>query len=79
MKLKELAHSRTGHKGDISNISIMVYNEQDYKLVKERVTPEKVKKYFSDICKGEVISYEIDSIHFLNFILVLKPSLRQTW
>ena len=43
MKLLDIAHSRTGDKGNISNISLIVYDEKDYKLICEKVTAEKVK------------------------------------
>lgn len=69
MKLKEIAHSRTGDKGEISNISLIVYDEKDYELVKSKVTAERIKDYFSEICKGQVTRYEIDSISSLNFVL----------
>ena len=62
MKLKEIAHSRTGDKGDISNISLIPYKKEDYEMLKEKVTPEVVKAYFGEICKGEVVRYDIDSI-----------------
>lgn len=69
MKLKEIAHSRTGDKGEISNISLIPYNIDDYELLKRKVTAERVKEYFKEICKGEVIRYEIDNINSLNFVL----------
>ncbi len=69
MKLKEIAHSRTGDKGDISNISLIAYNVEDYAILKEKVTPEIVKEYFGEICNGEVIRYEIDSLYAMNFVL----------
>lgn len=69
MLLKEIAHSRTGDKGDISNISLIVYDKSNYGLVKEKITATKVKDYFKEICHGEVVRYEIDSIHSLNFVL----------
>ena len=62
MKLLDIAHSRTGDKGNISNISLIVYNEKDYSLIKEKVTAEKVKNFFSDIVKGEVIRYEMENL-----------------
>ena len=52
MRLKEIAHSRTGDKGEISNISLIAYDEEGYKILKEKVTADLVKEYFSDICKG---------------------------
>lgn len=69
MRLKDIAHSRTGDKGDISNISLIAYKSEDYKILKEKVTTEVVKEYFKDICHGEVKRYEIDSIGGLNFVL----------
>lgn len=69
MKLLDIAHSRTGDKGNISNISLIAYNEKDYKLLKEKITAEKVKRYFSDIVKGEVIRYELDNLCALNFVM----------
>lgn len=69
MRLKDIAHSRTGDKGDISNISLIAYKSEDYKILKEKVTAEVVKEYFKDICHGEVKRYEIDSIGSLNFVL----------
>ena len=69
MKLYEIAHSRTGDKGNIANISLIPFNEQDYELLKAEVTAEKVKEYFSEICRGEVVRYEIDSLCALNFVL----------
>jgi hypothetical protein len=73
MKLREIAHSRTGDKGDISNISVIAYDKQSYSLLKERITAERVKDYFKDIVYGEVVRYELPNIYALNF--VMKESL----
>ena len=69
MKLKEICHSRTGDKGDISNISLIPWNEADYPILKKKVTAQRVKEYFSDICKGTVTRYEVDGICALNFVM----------
>ncbi|MBB6215019.1 hypothetical protein HNQ80_001108 [Anaerosolibacter carboniphilus] len=69
MKLREIAHSRTGDKGNISNISLIVFNEADYNLIKEKVTPERVKEWFKDIIQGEVERYELPKLGALNFVL----------
>ena len=47
MKLREIAQSRGGDKGDISNLSLIPYNEADYEKLKEKVTAEMVKDHFS--------------------------------
>ena len=69
MKLKEICHSRTGDKGDISNISLIPWNEADYPMLKEQVTAQRVKEYFSEICLGKVTRYEADGIGALNVVL----------
>lgn len=69
MKLREIAHSRTGDKGNISNISVIVYDIKDYEKIKKALTAEKVKGFFSDIVKGDVVRYELPNIGALNFVM----------
>ena len=69
MLLKEIAHSRTGDKGNISVISVIAYQQEDYKLIKEKVTVETLKDYFKDIVHGKITRYEIESIGALNFVM----------
>lgn len=69
MKLYELAHSRTGDKGNISNVSLIAYNPADYEMLKEKVTAEKVKEHFKGIVKGKIIRYELENIYALNFVM----------
>ncbi|GAU75546.1 hypothetical protein [Fusibacter sp. 3D3] len=69
MKLWEIAHSRTGDKGNISNISLIAYDEKDYALIKEKVTAEVVKAHFKHVVKGKVVRYELPNIGALNFVM----------
>lgn len=69
MKLLEIAHSRTGDKGDISNISVIAYDKRDYELLKEKVTTELVAKVYEGYCHGIVTRYEMPQIGALNFVL----------
>ena len=69
MKLWEIAHSRTGDKGNISNLSLIVYDPADYAMVCEKVTAEKVKEHFKGIVKGDVVRYELPNIYALNFVM----------
>ena len=46
-----------------------MYDEKNYSLIKEKVTAEKVKEYFSDIVKGKVVRYELDNLRALNFVM----------
>ena len=69
MKLFDIAHSRTGDKGNISNISVIVYDQKDYDRVREYVTPERVRAHFKGIVNGEVVRYEIPTLGALNFVM----------
>src|SRR4051794_11428482 len=69
MKLRQIAHSRTGDKGNISNISLIAYSMESYPLLKEQVTAERVKEWFRNLIKGEVVRYELPQLGALNFVL----------
>ncbi len=69
MKLRHLAHSRTGDKGDTSNISVIAYREADYPLLEKHVTAERVKELFSGLVKGEVVRHTMPDVAALNFVM----------
>jgi hypothetical protein len=69
MKLREIAHSRTGDKGNTSNISVIAYDAKYYPLLLREVTSERVKDYFAGMIRGDVLRYELKNIHALNFVL----------
>lgn len=69
MKLRELAHSRTGDKGNTSNISVIAYDPKNYELIRRHVTVERVKAHFSHIVRGDVVRYELPKIAALNFVM----------
>jgi hypothetical protein len=69
MKLREIAHSRTGDKGDTSNISVIAFNEADYPFLEEHLTAERVAGHLREILTGTVTRYELPSIGALNFVI----------
>lgn len=68
VKLLDIAHSRTGDKGNTLNISLIPYKEEDYEWLAEEVTPEKVKEHLKHIVKGNVYRYELKQIKAFNFV-----------
>ena len=69
VRLHEIAHARAGDKGNTSNISVWVYDPGDYLLVKEQLTSARLKAAFPKLIQGEVVRYELDHLHGLNFVL----------
>ena len=69
MRLRAIAHSRTGDKGDTSNISVIAYDAGDYPRLERHVTAERVRELFSDVVRGEVVRYELPGLGALNFVM----------
>lgn len=70
--LADLAHVRTGDKGDTSNISVIAYRAEDYPLLRERLTAAVVAEHFApllDPTAAPVRRYEMAQLHALNFVL----------
>ena len=69
MKLYDIAHSRTGDKGNISTISVIAYRAEDYPRICEKVTAERVRDYFAPIGCTAVERYELPTLCAVNFVL----------
>ena len=69
MKLREVAHARTGDKGDTSNVSLIAYRADDYPRLVQHVTPARVAAHFTGIVHGEVVRYELPRLGAVNFVL----------
>jgi hypothetical protein len=69
IKLVDIAHARSGDKGDTSNVGLIAYRQEWYPLLVEHVTAERVKDHFKGICFGEVERFEVPNLGALNFLL----------
>ncbi len=69
IKLKEIAHARSGDKGDAGNVGVIAYDDKGYEIIKKHLTTERVKKHFEGICFGKVERYEMPNIRAINFLL----------
>jgi len=67
--LADIAWAHSGDKGDTINIGVAVHHKQDYSRLLETATAERVKAHFADICRGDVLRYELPNLHALNFVL----------
>lgn len=69
VKLIDIAHGRSGDKGDGSNVGIIARHPDVYPFLKETLTEAVVKEHMKHICKGKVERYELPNIGALNFVL----------
>lgn len=69
MKLRELAHGRTGDKGNTLNISVICHDPKHYAHLRYFLTPERVKAHLADVVKGDVARYELPLLGAFNFVL----------
>jgi hypothetical protein len=69
VKLRDIAHARTGDKGDTCNISLIAFEERDYPRLAAQASAARVKALFAGIVRGEVTRYELPHLGALNFVL----------
>ena len=67
--LNDIAHGRSGDKGDTSNVCVYARKPEYYKIIEREVTPEKLKAYFGDMVKGEITRYDVPSLNGFNFVM----------
>jgi hypothetical protein len=67
--LGELAHARSGDKGDRLNIGVIARRPEYYPLLVRELTAERVRAWFGDWCRGPVERFELPNLEALNFVL----------
>ena len=69
VRLLEIAHARSGDKGDTANIGLIALNDDIYPVLVREVTVERVTQHFKGICQGEIERFELPNLGALNFLL----------
>lgn len=69
VRLRTIAHARAGDKGNCSNVSVFVYREVDYEVIKMQITAARLKAEFPHLLKGRIERFELDQVHGLNFVM----------
>jgi hypothetical protein len=69
VKLSQLAHGRSGDKGDTANIGLIARSPEIYPWLARTITASLVKKRFKGICLGRVERHEVPNLQALNFLL----------
>lgn len=73
MKLRELAHTRTGDKGNILTISVIAYRPEDYSTLERYITADLVTQLFSSYITSPAVRYTLPNLGALNFVLQRSP------
>jgi len=68
-QLVELAHARSGDKGDKADLSLFAPDQATYDLLEREVTVARVKKHFEGIITGKVERFEVPNVLALKFVL----------
>ena len=74
VKLFHVACTRSGDKGDSSNIGVIFEHEEVYRWAVDNITADVVKRHLKGIASSDVIRYELPNLLAFNFII--KGSLR---
>jgi hypothetical protein len=69
MMLRDIAHVRTGDKGDISQIAVFAYRESDYPLLARVLTPQRVAAHLGGLPVRSVHRYDLPMLGALSFVL----------
>jgi hypothetical protein len=68
-RVADIAHGRSGDKGDICNAGVVAYNDAGWQIIREQLTAERVKQHFGALVTGELERFEMVNIRALNFVL----------
>ena len=69
VRLLDLAHARSGDKGDTANVGVIALEPRWYPLIAEQLTLDRVRRHFEGLITGDVERYELPNLNALNFLL----------
>jgi hypothetical protein len=69
VRLIDIAHARSGDKGDTGNVGVIARKAEYYPLLVKYLTVERVRRHFDGIVLGKVDRFELPNLWALNFLL----------
>jgi hypothetical protein len=69
VRLVDIAHARSGDKGDTANVGLIAIEPRWYGLLAQTVTSERVSEHFRGMIDGPVERFELPNLNALNFLL----------
>ncbi|HYK10546.1 MAG TPA: hypothetical protein VEV39_07090 [Gemmatimonadales bacterium] len=67
--LVDIAHARSGDKGDTANVGLIAKQAKHYPLLVKQVTAARVRRHFKGVITGPVERFELPNLKALNFLL----------
>lgn len=68
-RVYDLAHSRSGDKGNTSNVAVIAYDDAAWERVRKHLTAERVMAAYAHLAHGPVTRYELPRLRALNFVI----------
>jgi hypothetical protein len=69
VRLMDIAHARSGDKGDTANVGVIALRPEWYDLIAEQLTLDRVQRHFTGVITGGVERFELPNLLALNFLL----------
>jgi hypothetical protein len=69
VRLLDIAHARSGDKGDTANVGVIALQPRWYEVLDQFVTRKRVADHFRGMIEGDVERYELPNLNALNFLL----------
>lgn len=69
VRLVDIAHARSGDKGDTANVGVIAMRSEWYPLLTRELTRERVAAHFRGMITGDVERFELPNLDALNFLL----------
>jgi len=69
VQLVDLAHARSGDKGDTANVGLIALRPEWYPVLERHVTVGAVTRHFAGMLTGDVVRFELPNLRALNFLL----------
>jgi len=69
VRLVDIAHARSGDKGDTANVGVIALQPNWYPLIDAHLTRDRVRAHFAGVITGDVERYALPNLKALNFLL----------
>ncbi len=67
--LRDVALARSGDKGNRATLSVVALNPEDYQLVAEQLTEQRVRQQYQGIVQGRIDRYPLPHLGAVHFVL----------